>query len=139
MNKIIITILISVFLTLNVNADTDGDNKLSKQDSTNVKDCFEGINRGIFAFNKGLDNVIFEPVAKVYRKLPSPIKIGTGNVVSNLSNLDSSGGYSASSYTWTVSPNGSEKIMKASQLTLDASTQNFELYYTDATNGWVIN
>ena len=87
MNKIIITILISVFLTLNVNADTDGDNKLSKQDSTNVKDCFEGINRGIFAFNKGLDNVIFEPVAKVYRKLPSPIKIGTGNVVSNLSNL----------------------------------------------------
>ena len=27
-------------------ADTDGENKLSKQDSSNVKDCFEGINRG---------------------------------------------------------------------------------------------
>ena len=64
---------------------------------------------------------------------------GNSIKISNLSNLDSSGGYSASSYTWTVSPNGSEKIMKASQLTLDASTQNFELYYTDATNGWVIN
>ena len=64
---------------------------------------------------------------------------GNSIKISNLSNLDSSGGYSASSYTWTVSPNGSEKIMRASSLALDASTQNFELYYTDATNGWVIN
>jgi len=64
---------------------------------------------------------------------------GNSIKISNLSNLDSSGGYLASSYTWTVSPNGSEKIMRASSLALDASTQNFELYYTDATNGWVIN
>ena len=52
-----------------------------------VKDCFEGLNRATFAFNQGLDKAIFEPIAKGYRKLPSPIRTGTGNVVSNLSNL----------------------------------------------------
>ena len=52
-----------------------------------VKDCFEGLNRATFAFNQGLDKTIFEPIAKGYRKLPSPIRTGTGNVVSNLSNL----------------------------------------------------
>ena len=49
--------------------------------------CFENINRATFAFNQGLDNIIFEPLAKGYRKLPNPIKIGTGNVLSNISNL----------------------------------------------------
>ena len=52
-----------------------------------VKDCFEGLNRATFAFNQGLDKTIFEPIAKGYRKLPSPIRTGTGNFVSNLSNL----------------------------------------------------
>ena len=52
-----------------------------------VKDCFEGLNRATFAFNQGLDKAIFEPIAKGYRKLPSPIRTGTGNVISNLSNL----------------------------------------------------
>ena len=52
-----------------------------------VKDCFEGLNRATFGFNQGLDKAIFEPIAKGYRKLPSPIRTGTGNVVSNLSNL----------------------------------------------------
>ena len=51
------------------------------------KDCFEKLNRGIFAFNKGLDNVIFQPVAKGYKKLPSPIRTGTSNALNNLSHL----------------------------------------------------
>ena len=82
--------------------------------------------------------VLSDIIANKTLTLPAGVA-GNSIKISNLSNLDSSGGYSASSYTWTVSPNGSEKIMKASQLILDASTQNFELYYTDATNGWVIN
>ncbi len=53
----------------------------------NVKDCFEKVNRVTFAFNQGLDKVIFEPVAKTYRYLPSPIRLGTSNVLNNLSNL----------------------------------------------------
>ena len=52
-----------------------------------VRDCFEKINRATFAFNMTLDKVLFRPVAKGYRKLPSPIKIGTSNALNNLSNL----------------------------------------------------
>ena len=52
-----------------------------------VKDCFETINRATFAFNMALDKAIFKPVAKGYRKLPSPIRTGTSNALSNLSNL----------------------------------------------------
>lgn len=57
----------------------------------------------------------------------------------NLSAFDSSGNYSQSSYVWTINPNGSEKIMRSSSLVLDEQTSSFELFYTDAANGWVIN
>jgi len=86
MKKIIITSLISLILATNVSAGTDGENNLSKK-SKPVKDCFESINRATFALNQGLDKVIFEPVAKVYRFLPSPVRAGTGNVINNLSSL----------------------------------------------------
>ena len=52
-----------------------------------MKDCFEGFNRASFAINQGLDKVIFKPVASVYRNLPSPVKTGVSNSLSNLSNL----------------------------------------------------
>ena len=58
---------------------------MSKSSNGETKDCFEGLNRGIFAFNQVLDNVIIEPVAKGYRFLPSPIREGTSNALSNLS------------------------------------------------------
>ena len=74
-------------LATNVSAGTDGENKLSKKNSGEVKDCFEGVNRATFKFNQVLDNVIFEPVAKAYRILPSPVRAGTGNALNNLSNL----------------------------------------------------
>ena len=86
MKKILITSLITIILTSNVSAGTDGENNLSKK-SKPVKDCFESINRVTFALNQGLDKVIFEPVAKVYRYLPSPVRAGTGNVINNLSSL----------------------------------------------------
>ena len=60
---------------------------IADTETKEVKDCFEGLNRATFALNQGLDKTIFEPIAKGYRKLPSPIRTGTGNVVSNLSNL----------------------------------------------------
>ena len=87
MNKLILTLFITLLLTLNVSAGSDGNSSLSKKKSTQVKDCFEGINRGSFALNKGLDKVIFKPVAKVYRSLPSPIRSGTSNALLNLSSL----------------------------------------------------
>ena len=87
MKKIIITSIISLMLATNVIAGTDGENSLSKKNSGEVKDCFEGINRTTFALNQGLDTVIFEPVAKVYRVLPSTIRTGTSNALENLSSL----------------------------------------------------
>ena len=87
MNKIFVTFLVSLMLASNVNAGTDGENSLSNKSPKQVKDCFEGINRTTFKFNQVLDNVIFEPVAKGYRKLPSPVRTGTSNVLTNLSSL----------------------------------------------------
>lgn len=57
----------------------------------------------------------------------------------NLSSFDSNGLYSQSAYVWTINPNGSEKIMRTNTLVLDEQTSSFELFYTDAANGWVIN
>ena len=74
-------------MSLSANAGSDGENTISKEQPKPVKDCFETVNRGIFAFNQTLDNVIFEPVAKGYRYIPSPIRTGTSNTLSNLSNL----------------------------------------------------
>jgi len=74
-------------LATNVSADTDGENNLSKRNSGEVKDCFEGLNRATFSLNQGLDKVIFKPVAKGYRKLPSPIRSGTSNALENISSL----------------------------------------------------
>lgn len=77
MKKIIILFFLGIFFTFNVNAESNGQ----------VKDCFEGVNRATFAFNQGLDKIIFKPVSKAYRYLPVPIRKGTGNIANNLSNL----------------------------------------------------
>ena len=85
MKKILLFIFLALFITSNSFAGTDGKKEMSKNLNGEVKDCFEGINRGIFAFNQLLDNVIIEPIAKGYRYLPSPIRTGTSNALSNLS------------------------------------------------------
>ena len=87
MKKFLILPLLSFILTLNVSAGTDGENNLSKKNSGEVKDCFESLNRGSFVLNQGLDKVIFKPVAKAYRSLPTPVRTGTSNVLVNLSSL----------------------------------------------------
>ena len=85
MKKLIIYTFVSLFISFSCIAGTDGENNMSKSSNGETKDCFEGLNRGIFAFNQVLDNVIIEPVAKGYRFLPSPIREGTSNALSNLS------------------------------------------------------
>tara|TARA_B110000971_G_scaffold180064_1_gene186513 strand:- start:175 stop:957 length:783 start_codon:yes stop_codon:yes gene_type:complete len=86
MNKIITSSLIAIMLATSAIADTDGENSLSKK-SKPLKDCFESLNRATFKLNQGLDNAIFKPVAKGYRKLPSPVRNGTSNALNNLSTL----------------------------------------------------
>ena len=85
MNKLFQILLISLFIFTAADAGSDGQNELSKNSNGQVKDCFETINRGVFAFNQVLDNVIVEPLAKGYRFLPAPIRAGTSNALNNLS------------------------------------------------------
>jgi len=85
--KIILILVTTLTLTLSVNAASDGDLLLKKNEPSEIKDCFESLNRGTFAFNQALDGLIFKPVSNVYRKLPSPIKSGVSNSLDNLSNL----------------------------------------------------
>ena len=74
MNKNILYILcISLFLQMNTaNAGSTGSEDLSKSQGT-TPECFEGVSRAMFKLNHGLDKVIFEPVAKGYRALPTPM------------------------------------------------------------------
>ena len=87
MKKILLTSLIALIFTFNASAGTDGEINLSNNNPKQIKDCFEGLNRATFALNQGLDKVIFKPVAKAYRTLPSPVRTGTSNVLVNLSSL----------------------------------------------------
>ncbi len=85
MKRFLILLIVSSIISFSAYAGSEGQEKLSKNSNTEVRDCFEGVNRGIFAFNQALDSVIFEPLAKGYRHLPSPIRSGTSNFISNLS------------------------------------------------------
>ena len=88
LRKLIITIISVLLLTINVNAGSDGELTLkTENESREVKDCFEKLNRITFAFNQGLDKAIIKPIAKGYRNLPDPIQSGTRNAVNNLSTL----------------------------------------------------
>ena len=87
---VLIIVVISQIPILSTYAGSDGTLKINnkaKEQSTEVRDCFETVNRGIFAFNYGLDKIFFKPIAKGYRYLPKPIRSGTSNALNNLSNV----------------------------------------------------
>ena len=86
MKKIFSISVLSLFIFASAFAGDDGELNLSKK-SKPIKDCFEPINRVTFAVNQGLDKIIFKPVAKGYRVLPSPVRTGVSNALDNLSNL----------------------------------------------------
>ena len=72
-----IATILSFLLVLNV-----GFNKLGA-----TEECFEGVSRSIFKFNMAFDDILLEPVAKGYSKLPKPIQKGTSNFTSNIATL----------------------------------------------------
>ena len=77
MKKFFKLLIVALILSNNAFAGSDGEIELSKKAKPvqPVKDCFEPLNRATFALNQGLDKVIFKPIAKVYRVLPSPVAI----------------------------------------------------------------
>ena len=52
-----------------------------------AEECFEGASRAIFKFNMALDDIVLEPLAKGYNKLPDPLRKGTSNFTSNIGTL----------------------------------------------------
>ena len=60
---------------------------LTFSNAHSAEECFEKTSRAIFKFNMALDDIVLEPLAKGYNKLPSPIKTGTGNFTSNIGTL----------------------------------------------------
>ena len=83
-----VTIFLSIILfAINANAASDGELTLKKNEPSEIKDCFENLNRATFAFNQVLDGIVFKPVASAYRVLPIPVKSGVSNSLDNLSNL----------------------------------------------------
>ena len=79
MKRIFLTVLLGVIISFSVSAD--------EKSNAKVEDCWKGFNKASFAINQTLDGILFEPLAKGYRYLPSPIRTGSSNVVSNISNL----------------------------------------------------
>jgi phospholipid-binding lipoprotein MlaA len=53
--------------------------------NANPHDPMEPFNRGVFAFNDGVDRAVLKPVATAYRQvLPQPVRSGVGNFFANL-------------------------------------------------------
>ena len=88
MRKVLyISIFFLIFQITTANAGSTGSEELKSPTKISTHECFEGFSRAMFKFNHGLDNILFEPIAKGYRALPVPIRKGTGNVVDNLRSL----------------------------------------------------
>ena len=85
--KLLIILITTLTLNSFAYAGSDGELLLKKNQPSKVRDCFEGLNRATFALNQTLDGIIFKPVAKVYRMLPSPARKGVSNSLNNLSHL----------------------------------------------------
>ena len=65
-----------------VNTDSEDFETTTIEDE--IYDPFEPVNRAIFSFNNVADRIVLEPIAKGYKKLPSPIQSGINNFLSNL-------------------------------------------------------
>ena len=85
--KLLLIIITTLALNTFANAGSDNEVILKKNEPSEVKDCSEKFNRATFAFNQTLDGVIFKPVAKIYKMLPSPARTGVSNSLDNLSHL----------------------------------------------------
>ena len=91
MKKLLSVLTILIFSLLNNFSYAGDDGKIEISEKSNgyveANDCFEKVNRGIFAFNQAIDKVIFKPLAKGYRMLPQPVRSGTSNALTNLNNV----------------------------------------------------
>ena len=56
--------------------------------TSDPKDPLEGFNRGVYSFNKGMDNLLFDPLSKFYQAItPNFVDRGVTNFFSNLNDI----------------------------------------------------
>ena len=92
MSKKIIILIFLFFSLLSYNAlaseadqvNTDSEDFETTTIEDEIYDPFEPVNRAIFSFNNVADRIVLEPIAKGYKKLPSPLQSGINNFLSNL-------------------------------------------------------
>ena len=56
-------------------AGSDGELNIKKNEPSEVKDCFENLNRATFALNQTLDGIILNQLQCYIEVLPSPVKL----------------------------------------------------------------
>ncbi|MER2511826.1 MAG: VacJ family lipoprotein [Nitrosomonas ureae] len=79
-SKVVAILLTGLFLT------GCASTKLNNEDGP--YDPLESMNRAVFDFNEMVDNNVFEPVAKGYKKImPDPLELMVGNFFSNLNDV----------------------------------------------------
>ncbi len=80
---VLTSVLWAVLLTGCASTPSPGEEALSE--SEQINDPFEGLNRGIFAFNQFADALIIKPLALLYRLLlPPEVRRGVHNTLENL-------------------------------------------------------
>ncbi|WP_293006514.1 VacJ family lipoprotein [Nitrosomonas sp.] len=79
-SRIVAILLVGVFLT------GCATTKLNNENGT--YDPLEPMNRAVFSFNEMVDDNVFEPVARGYKKImPDPLELVVGNFFSNLNDV----------------------------------------------------
>ena len=80
----IISFSYSVFSEESDKVSTSSDDFKTTDYEDEIYDPLEPVNRAIFGFNNVADQIVLEPLAKGYKKLPSPVQSGVSNFLSNL-------------------------------------------------------
>ncbi len=83
-SAIVIFFSINAYGSESDSVSTDSSDFETSSYEDEIYDPLEPINRAIFSFNNVADKTILEPVAKGYRKLPSPVQSGISNFLNNL-------------------------------------------------------
>ena len=86
LSLVIVILLFSNYLygATSDNVKTESSDFETSKIEDEIYDPIEPFNRAIFSFNNAADKLILEPVAKGYKKLPSPLQSGINNFLSNL-------------------------------------------------------
>lgn len=84
--KVIRASLLTAIMALTAACTALPEDKDAKAAATEVNDPLQPFNRSMLAFNSAIDDVVLEPVARIYEGVvPDPARMAVGNALDNLS------------------------------------------------------